>query len=190
MDKYINILAKSEKATKLILDEQWEGAEAVSILTAVFPKHLTFLAKDEDHLEREKQEIRHKREEEERARLERERVEREEQEREKEERERVELANAQAAQIANAKRGSGVRGVRGTRSSARGIRGTTRGGASNVPSNSSQDVLITLQNIATRGASSVVSSSSSGTINRSRPGSVASTRNTSSIPRGGPPRKV
>lgn len=30
LDKYVRILDKSEKITKLILDERWQGAEAVS----------------------------------------------------------------------------------------------------------------------------------------------------------------
>lgn len=29
LDKYVSILSKSEKVVKLILDERWEGAEAV-----------------------------------------------------------------------------------------------------------------------------------------------------------------
>lgn len=31
LDKYANMLAKSESVTRLIFDEQWEGAEAVGI---------------------------------------------------------------------------------------------------------------------------------------------------------------
>ena len=30
LDKYVKILSRSEKITKLILDERWEGADAVS----------------------------------------------------------------------------------------------------------------------------------------------------------------
>lgn len=30
LDKYVNMLGKSEAVAKLIFDEQWEGAEAVS----------------------------------------------------------------------------------------------------------------------------------------------------------------
>ncbi len=31
LDKYVRMLSKSEKITKLILDERWQGADAVSI---------------------------------------------------------------------------------------------------------------------------------------------------------------
>ncbi|GJE95490.1 DASH complex subunit Duo1-domain-containing protein [Phanerochaete sordida] len=111
LDKYVNILSKSERVTKLILDERWQGADA-----------------DEEQLEREAQEEmeRIRREEEERARLaqlEKERLEREEQERQAQlERERRERERAEAAKTTS--RGSGVRGVRGTRASMRGVRGS------------------------------------------------------------------
>lgn len=31
LDKYVRILSKSEKITKLVLDERWQGAEAVCL---------------------------------------------------------------------------------------------------------------------------------------------------------------
>ncbi|TBU56853.1 hypothetical protein BD310DRAFT_930654 [Dichomitus squalens] len=114
LDKYVRILSGSEKITKLILDERWQGAEA-----------------DEEQLLREEEEERERarREEEERqlaAQRERERLEREQREREEREtRERLEREKAEAAKTAS--RGSGVRGVRGTRASMRGLRGTARG---------------------------------------------------------------
>jgi hypothetical protein len=33
LDKYVNMLGKSEAVAKLIFDEQWEGAEAVSCIS-------------------------------------------------------------------------------------------------------------------------------------------------------------
>lgn len=33
LDKYVNMLGKSEAVAKLIFDEQWEGAEAVSYIS-------------------------------------------------------------------------------------------------------------------------------------------------------------
>ncbi|RDX55040.1 hypothetical protein OH76DRAFT_858631 [Lentinus brumalis] len=113
LDKYVRMLSKSEKITKLILDERWQGADA-----------------DEEQLEREEEERleRERREEEERRlaeQRERERQEQEQRERqEREERERLQREKAEAAK--NAPRGSGVRGVRGTRASMRGMRGTAR----------------------------------------------------------------
>ncbi|EMD37353.1 hypothetical protein CERSUDRAFT_123346 [Gelatoporia subvermispora B] len=117
LDKYVGIMAKSEDYARLILDERWQGAEA-----------------DEEQLERERLEVleRARREEEERLLAEqrqRERLEREEQERqEREERERLERERA-ASKISV--RGSGVRGVRGTRASMRGMaaRGVPRAAA-------------------------------------------------------------
>ncbi|KAI0703348.1 hypothetical protein C8T65DRAFT_258483 [Cerioporus squamosus] len=113
LDKYVRILSKSEKITKLILDERWQGADA-----------------DEEQLEREEEERieRERREEEERLlaeQRERERREREQREREeREERERLAREKAEASKTAG--RGSGVRGVRGTRASMRGMRGAAR----------------------------------------------------------------
>jgi len=113
LDKYVNILSKTEDAARLLTDERWQGAEA-----------------DEDFLEQEYREKleRARREEEERllaAQREMERLEREEQERkEAEERHRLERERAEAAKAVG--RGSGVRGVRGTRASMRGMRGVAR----------------------------------------------------------------
>ncbi|KAF8633423.1 hypothetical protein AX17_004594 [Amanita inopinata Kibby_2008] len=101
LNKYIDMLSKSEDFSRLILDEQFQGAEA-----------------DEELLEQERKEAAEKarREAEERAlaeRRERERREREEQERlEREEKERIERERQERL----AARG-GVRGVRGTRAS-------------------------------------------------------------------------
>ncbi|KAL1939863.1 hypothetical protein VTO73DRAFT_9563 [Trametes versicolor] len=95
LDKYVRILDKSEKITKLILDERWQGAEA-----------------DEEQLDREEQEAeeRAQREEEERIlaeQRERERREREQREREEKElRERLEREKAETAKSVS--RGSGV----------------------------------------------------------------------------------
>ncbi|CDO75358.1 hypothetical protein BN946_scf184966.g26 [Trametes cinnabarina] len=113
LDKYVRILDKSEKITKLILDERWQGADA-----------------DEEQLDREEREAqeRARREEEERLQAEqreRERLERAQREREERElRERLEREKAEAARLAP--RGSGVRGVRGTRASMRGVKGVSR----------------------------------------------------------------
>ncbi|RDB24853.1 hypothetical protein Hypma_007900 [Hypsizygus marmoreus] len=110
LNKYIGILSKSEEFTRLIFDEQWQGADA-----------------DEETIERERiaEMERARRETEERAlaaQREVERRQREEQERiEQEERERLEREKKERA----AARG-GVRGVRGTRASMRGMRGLTR----------------------------------------------------------------
>ncbi|KAI0789123.1 DASH complex subunit Duo1-domain-containing protein [Abortiporus biennis] len=145
LNKYMNILSKSEKVTKLMLDERWEGAEA-----------------DDDELERERkeEEERRIREEEERIlaeKLERERLQREEQERkEREEKERLAKEKSEASKAVS--RGSGVRGVRGTRASMRGMRGTT--GTST-------------RGTTGRGGTSIPTSGSGG-ISRSRPGSSAS----------------
>ncbi|KAH7913685.1 hypothetical protein BJ138DRAFT_1133925 [Hygrophoropsis aurantiaca] len=133
LDKYVNILTKSEAVTRLIFDERWEGAEA-----------------DEDILaqeQREAAERARRRAEEEAARRaaeEQARREAEEQaQREAAERIAAEERSRAAAASAIAKPGqrgrpstnvgtsSGVRGVRGTRAStmaARGGRGTARAG--------------------------------------------------------------
>lgn len=130
LDKYVRILSTSEKVAKLVLDERWEGADAVSGSI-----RCTFLLKftkcqDEEIVERELEEERERELREEEVRIaaerERERLEREEQERreQRELRERLEQEKAQA--VAASGRGSGVRGVRGTRAS---MRGMTRAGA-------------------------------------------------------------
>ena len=36
LNKYVTILSKSEKVTKLILDERWEGVDAVRLLLYIF----------------------------------------------------------------------------------------------------------------------------------------------------------
>ncbi|KAG6861102.1 hypothetical protein C0995_004039 [Termitomyces sp. Mi166 len=113
LNRYISILSKSEEFTRLIFDQQWQGAEA-----------------DEEALEREiiAQREKARRDSEEKAlakQQEEERRRREEQEQtKKEERERVEREKKEKVTV----RG-GVRGVRGTRASMRGTgRGTSRAG--------------------------------------------------------------
>ncbi|KAJ3553637.1 hypothetical protein NM688_g3502 [Phlebia brevispora] len=110
LDRYVAMLSKSEKVTKLILDERWEGAEADLA-------QLEQEAREEEERIRKEEEARA-----EAARRERERKEREEQaRREKEERERLERERAESSRASS--RSSGVRGVRGTRASMRGTRG-------------------------------------------------------------------
>ncbi|THH08380.1 hypothetical protein EW145_g2742 [Phellinidium pouzarii] len=106
LDKYIDILAKSESATRLIFDERWHGAED-----------------DEAVIERLEQEAEEKarREAEERAlakQKEQERVEKEVREQhERAEKERIEAEKKEKLAI---RAGYGrVRGVRGTRASTR-----------------------------------------------------------------------
>ncbi|KDR75871.1 hypothetical protein GALMADRAFT_248606 [Galerina marginata CBS 339.88] len=106
LNKYIGILSKSEGYSRLIFDEQWQGAEA-----------------DEERIEQEKQEAKEKarqKAEEEKLRLlqEQARFEHEKQEElKREERQRLEREKSERAI-----RG-GLRGVRGTRTSVRGTRG-------------------------------------------------------------------
>ncbi|KAJ4002072.1 hypothetical protein F5050DRAFT_795593 [Lentinula boryana] len=109
LNKYMGILARSEEFSRLIFDEDWEGAEQDEMMIQ---------REVEERLERER------RESEERAlaeQRERERLEREAKERqEREERERIERERKERAA---SRGGSGVRGVRGTRASTRGMRG-------------------------------------------------------------------
>ncbi|EJD03332.1 uncharacterized protein FOMMEDRAFT_20453 [Fomitiporia mediterranea MF3/22] len=106
LDKYVDILAKSESATKLIFDERWHGAED-----------------DEASLQRLEREAAEKarRAAEERANAEqreKERREKEQRERsEKVERERLEAEKRE--KLATRAGYGGVRGVRGTRATAR-----------------------------------------------------------------------
>lgn len=118
LDKYTSILHNSERVTKLILDERWEGAETDEALLE---------AEEQAELERRQKE------EEEAIQREQERKEREERERrEREEREEKErLAREKAEKVKEkSTRGlgsSGVRGVRGTRASMRAA-SSVRGG--------------------------------------------------------------
>ncbi|KIL66221.1 hypothetical protein M378DRAFT_406934 [Amanita muscaria Koide BX008] len=108
LNKYIDTLSKTEEYSRLILDEQWLGAEA-----------------DEEQLERERREAQENARREAEEQRERERRAREEQERleqERIERERQESVAARGA----------VRGVRGTRASGRGTRATARAGSSSA----------------------------------------------------------
>ncbi|KAI0342173.1 hypothetical protein BDW22DRAFT_244883 [Trametopsis cervina] len=117
LDKYVDILSTSEKVTKLILDERWEGAETDENQIALEEAERTRKAE----LEEQERQLAAERERERLERIELDRKAREEQEllaREKQEKSKV--------------RGSGVRGVRGTRASMRGMRGasaSTRGAA-------------------------------------------------------------
>ncbi|KAH9858794.1 hypothetical protein C2E23DRAFT_909666 [Lenzites betulinus] len=160
LDKYVRILDKSEKITKLILDERWEGADA-----------------DEAQLCREEQEAeeRAQREEEERLKAEERAREREERElREREERElRERLAQEKAESAKSISRGSGVRGVRGTRASMRSMRGAARA----APTPSTRGV--------PRGGTTT---GSGGTTGIRRP--TTSTRATATAGRGGIPRRT
>ncbi|KAI0276575.1 hypothetical protein BGY98DRAFT_985076 [Russula aff. rugulosa BPL654] len=90
LNKYINILSKSDKVTRLIFDERWMGAEA-----------------DEAQLEEEEREREEKRLREEEERLERAM------------REEMERLQREKRDRAPARSSSGVRGVRGTRASVR-----------------------------------------------------------------------
>ncbi|KAJ3790769.1 hypothetical protein GGU10DRAFT_414097 [Lentinula aff. detonsa] len=104
------VLLASEEFSRLISDEDWEGAEQDEMIIQ---------REVEERIERER------RESEERAlaeQRERERLEREAKERqEREERERIERERKERAA---SRGGSGVRGVRGTRASTRGMRGS------------------------------------------------------------------
>lgn len=174
LDKYVNMLGKSEAVAKLIFDEQWEGAEA-----------------DEELLHRERQEAL------EQARLEKERLEREEAERrESEERARVaaeEAARHEAedrakreAAATKAPRGrgtgvsSGVRGVRGTRATA--TSAAAARGTKGIPRAASASTASAIPRSRSTSATGNIGSSSGGT----RPGSSAS-RGTG-LPRGVPKR--
>ncbi|KAI6121740.1 hypothetical protein EDD16DRAFT_871305 [Pisolithus croceorrhizus] len=101
LDKYANMLSKSEGVTRLIFDERWEGAEA-----------------DEDTIARERAEAS------ERARLEQERAEALRREAEERAQQQASAAAVVAkttssrARGATTSAGSGVRGVRGTRATA------------------------------------------------------------------------
>lgn len=134
LNKYINVLSKSEEFSRLIFDEKWHGAEAVCMVHNITRNTVLTSLNTQD----EQEFIRQNREEEERARRaaeekarreheEQERLEREQEERRRrEEKERLEREKSERAI-----RG-GVRGVRGTRASARGKGTTSRGGVSSL----------------------------------------------------------
>ncbi|KAF8444625.1 hypothetical protein L210DRAFT_3530350 [Boletus edulis BED1] len=130
LDKYANMLAKSETVTRLIFDERWGGADADADEELLVKEREEAL--ERARLEREREEEVARREAEERARREAE---------EAVQREAEELAKQEAAAALAAKApakgrgtgiiGSGVRGVRGTRATAtamasRGMRGSSR----------------------------------------------------------------
>ncbi|KAI0645647.1 hypothetical protein C8Q79DRAFT_910869 [Trametes meyenii] len=161
LDKYVRILDKSEKITKLILDERWQGAEA-----------------DEEQLDREEEEARERARKEEEERIlaeqrEHERLEQERRDREERElRERLEREKAEAAKTSS--RGSGVRGVRGTRASMRGIRGVSR--VAPAPS--------------TRGLARGGAATGNGSAGTRRPTSSVPVRGSTTTGRGGIPRRT
>lgn len=136
LDKYVNMLGKSEAVAKLIFDEQWEGAEADEVLLQKERQAALEQARlEKERLEREEAE---RREAEERARLATEEAAR----REAEERAQREAAATKAPRGRGAGVSSGVRGVRGTRATvtsaaARGTKGIPRAAltsaASSIP---------------------------------------------------------
>lgn len=155
LDKYANMLAKSETVTRLIFDERWGGADAVSCINIRYHTPCGIVT-DLDTYQDEVTLVREREEALERARIERERQEaasREAEERahreaeEAAQREAEERAKQEAAAVAKAPargRGagvvsSGVRGVRGTRATAtamasRGARGLSKTGTPRYPS--------------------------------------------------------
>ncbi|KAH9065348.1 hypothetical protein EDB87DRAFT_1574516 [Lactarius vividus] len=159
LNKYINILSKSERVTQLIFDERWTGAET-----------------DEALLEEEirAQEEKQRREEEERrlaAQREKERREKEELERAlRDEAERLERERRDKMAPRST---SGVRGVRGTRASMR-ARAGARGVSSAVSASS------TVVGNHTRASSGTAPAPSK----IARPSSSASSSRGTSLPRG------
>lgn len=105
LNRYLSMLSKSEEFSRLIFDEEWEGAQA-----------------DEEILEREMVEAKRREAEERSLAAQREAERRKTEERERLEREK-ELAERERKEQATIRRGV-VRGVRGTRASMRGTRGT------------------------------------------------------------------
>ncbi|KAG2055461.1 hypothetical protein BDR06DRAFT_1007032 [Suillus hirtellus] len=178
LDKYVNMLGKSEAVAKLIFDEQWEGAEAFGS------------RRDEELLEQERQQAL------EQARLEKERLEREEAERresekraraaaeeatrrEAEERTQREAAATKAPRGRGTGGSSGVRGIRGTRAtSAAAAARSTKG----IPRAASTSAASAIPRSRSTSATGNVGSLGSGT----RPGSSASRG--IGLPRGVPRR--
>ncbi|KAH9049845.1 hypothetical protein EDB84DRAFT_834306 [Lactarius hengduanensis] len=159
LNKYINILSKSERVTQLIFDERWTGAEADEALL-----------EEEIRAEEEKR----RREEEERklaAQREKERREKEELERAlRDEAERLERERRDKIAPRST---SGVRGVRGTRASMR-ARAGARGVSSAVSASS------TVVGNHTRASSGTAP----GPSKIARPSSSASSSRGTSLPRG------
>ncbi|KAF8482969.1 hypothetical protein DFH94DRAFT_730965 [Russula ochroleuca] len=160
LNKYINVLSKSEQVKRLIFDERWMGAEA-----------------DEAQLEEEERvrEEKRRREEDERQQA----AQREQERKEKEELERAmrdeaERLGREKRDKTSARGGSGVRGVRGTRASMRAgvaARGGSRTGS--VPST------------AIGSHTKAPSGSATGPSKIARPSSLAvSSARGTSIPRG------
>ncbi|KAH8998509.1 hypothetical protein EDB92DRAFT_1941334 [Lactarius akahatsu] len=159
LNKYINILSKSERVTQLIFDERWTGAEADEALL-----------EEEIRAEEEKR----RREEEERklaAQREKERREKEELERAlRDEAERLERERRDKMAPRST---SGVRGVRGTRASMR-ARAGARGVSSAISASS------TVVGNHTRASSGTAP----GPSKIARPSSSASSSRGTSLPRG------
>ncbi|KAF4599861.1 hypothetical protein EYR40_006965 [Pleurotus pulmonarius] len=110
LNQYAHVLSKSEDISRLIFDEEWQGAEEDE--TALEQERIA--AEEKARLEAQERALARKREQE--------RLEREEQERlAQEEKERIDRERSQR----HPPRG-GVTGVRGTRASMRGVRGSTR----------------------------------------------------------------
>ncbi|KAJ7096287.1 hypothetical protein C8R44DRAFT_835132 [Mycena epipterygia] len=111
LNKYVSILSGSEEFSRLIFDDQWQGAEFDEMT-------ITREQKEAEEKARNLQAKRAAAAQREQERLEREERERTDQrEREQTEKDRKDRALARG----------GVRGVRGTRASMRATRGTTRG---------------------------------------------------------------
>ncbi|KAF9012352.1 hypothetical protein BDQ17DRAFT_1343737 [Cyathus striatus] len=144
LNKYINILSRSEEFTKLIFDEEWEGAVA-----------------DEETIEREYLEKieRDRREAEEKV-LE------EQRERERREREELEKLEQEKSRLEQEKKertvARGTRGVRGTRTSMRASRGIATISRS-VSSASQAAASIRRPSTSTRGRFSTTASSTTST---------------------------
>jgi septal ring factor EnvC (AmiA/AmiB activator) len=140
LNKYIEILYRSEDVARLIFDEEWQGAEAVSTVLYIVYNLLSICTQDEEEIERERAEAveRARREEEERKlalQREKERREREERERkEKEERERLEQEKRERLAARGGSRGTRrAVGTRGVGRITRGAAGGSRQGASPQP---------------------------------------------------------
>ncbi|KAF7428667.1 hypothetical protein PC9H_007896 [Pleurotus ostreatus] len=110
LNQYAHVLSKSEDISRLIFDEEWQGAEEDETVL----EQERIAAEEKARLEAQERALARKREQE--------RLEREEQERlAQEEKERIDRERSQR----HSSRG-GVTGVRGTRASMRGVRGSTR----------------------------------------------------------------
>ncbi|KAH9002651.1 hypothetical protein EDB86DRAFT_2827066 [Lactarius hatsudake] len=159
LNKYINILSKSERVTQLIFDERWTGAEADEKLL----EEEIRAQEEKRRLEEEERKLAAQREKERREKEELERALRDEAERlERERRDKMAPRST-----------SGVRGVRGTRASMR-ARAGARGVSSAVSASS------TVVGNHTRASSGTAP----GPSKIARPSSSASSSRGTSLPRG------